>query len=301
MNPSRFVASAVAIALLSAPALLARQDARERQVLVSITGRNDVPTTGLTAADFDVREDGKSVEVVRVAPAPPPSHLALVIDDSGTLNSLGVVTSLREALKAVIATASTSMKGTQVALIGAADPPLMRMPFTADLSKAEAAIEQIGPRSGADGALLETLSMTLNDLQQRKAVHPVVVVFLAEDSSENGRVKPNAIEAALKASGASLWTLAYESRKTGDDMEITQSVGDRSAVVSDINRRSGGVERRMNSPQSLAQAFNRMITMIGSRYEVTYLRPAGATAAPRNFEVRSRKGGTVAAPRWAGQ
>ena len=301
MNPSRFVASAVAIALLSAPTLLARQDARERQVLVSITGRNDVPTAGLTAADFDVREDGKSVEVARVAPAPPPSHLALVIDDSGALNSLGVVTSLREALKAVIATASTSMKGTEVALIGAADPPLMRMPFTADLSKASAMIEQLSPRSGGGGALLETLSMTLNDLQQRKAPRPVVLVFLAEDTTESARVKPNAIEAALRASGASLWTLSFESRTTGGDMEITQSMADRSAVVSDINRRSGGVERRMNSPQSLAQAFSRMITMIGSRYEVTYLRPAGATAAPKNFEVRSRKGGTVSAPRWAGQ
>jgi hypothetical protein len=301
MTLSRPITLGVAVALLSAPVLLARQDARERQVLVSITGRNDVPTTGLTAADFDVREDGKSVEVVRVAPAPPPSHLALVIDDSAALSSLGVVTSLRDALKAVIATVATSMKGTQVALVGTADPPLMRMAFTGDLSKADSVIEQFSPRSGAGGALLEALSLTLNDLQQRKATRPVVLVFLAEDSSENARVKPNVIEAALKAGGASLWTLAYESRKTGDDMEITQGMGDRSAVVSDINRRSGGVERRMNSPQSLAQAFSRMIAMIGSRYEVAYLRPAGATAAPRNFEVRSRKGGTVAAPRWAGQ
>ena len=51
------------------------------------------------------------------------------------------------------------------------------------------------------------------------------------------------------------------------------------AVVSDVSRRSGGAERRMNSPQSLAQAVSRMVTMIGARYEVTYLRPAGATAA----------------------
>ncbi len=302
MNPSSLIASAVALALLSGPPLLAaRQDARERQVLVSITGRNDVPTAGLTAADFDVREDGKSVEVVKVAPAPPPSHLALVIDDSPTLGSQGLVQFVREALKGVVATAGTSMKGTQVALIGSADPPMMRMPFMADLSKAAAAIDQLSPRAGAGGALLETLSVTLGDLQQRKAARPVILVVLAEDSSENGRVKPNAIEASLKASGASLWTLSFESRQTGGDMEISQSMADRSAVASDISRRSGGAERRFNSPQSLAQAVSRMITMIGSRYEVTYLRPAGATAAPRNFEVRSRKGGTVAAPRWAGQ
>jgi hypothetical protein len=193
------------------------------------------------------------------------------------------------------------MPGTQVALVGAADPPMMRMPFTADMAKLGVIVEQFSPRAQAGGTLLEAIHMTLGDLQQRKAARSVVVVFAAEDTSESARVKPNAIEAALRASGASLWALVYESRKTGDDMEVTQSMGDRSAVLSDIGKRSGGVERRLNSPQSLAPAFERVLTMIASRYEVTYLRPAGSTSAPKNFEVRSRKGGTVAAPRWAGQ
>jgi hypothetical protein len=300
MRLCRLLALVVVVAL-AVPPLGAQEDPRARQVLVSITGRNDLPTAGLTADAFDVREDGKTVQVTAVAAAPPPTHLALVFDDSGSLGSLGVIQSLREVLKNVAATVGKSMPGTQVALIGAADPPLMRMPFTPDLTKFGPIVDQFSPRAQAGGALLETINMTLGDLQQRKAARPVLIVFAAEDTTEGARVKPNVIEASLKASGASLWSLIYESRKTGDDMEVTQAMGDRSAVLSDIGKRSGGVERRLNSPQSLPQAFDRVLTMIASRYQVTYQRPAGATAAPKNFEVRSRKGGTVAAPRWAGQ
>ncbi len=297
----RFIAPVIAVALLGSTGLIARQDARERQVLVSVSGRNDAPTAGLPAEAFDVREDGKSMEVARVALAAPPSHLALVFDDSGALGSLSVIQPLRESLKQIVAAVSKAMPQTQVALIGGGDPPMMRTPFTADLAKFGPSIDQFSPRAQAGGGLLEAISMTLADLQQRKAERPVVIAFAAEDTTESARVKPNAIEAALKASGASLWALVYETQKRGDDLEITQAMGDRSAVLSDISRRSGGLERRMNSPQTVPQAFDRVMTLIASRYQVTYLRPAGATAPPRNFEVRSRKGGTVAAPRWAGQ
>jgi hypothetical protein len=297
----RLLTPVVAAGLLCTSAVLWGQDARERHVLVSISGRNDAPTTGLTADAFDVREDGKTVEVARVAAAPPPTHLALVFDDSGALGSLSVIQPLRESLKNIVTTVSKTMPQTQIALVGAGDPPIMRTPFTGDLAKFGPTIDQFSPRAQAGGSLMEAINMTLSDLQQRKAVRPVVLVFVAEDSAETARVKPNVIEAALKSSGASLWTLVYESQKRGDDMEVTQAMGDRSAVVSDIAKRSGGVERRMNSTQMIPTTFDRVMTLITSRYQVTYLRPAGATAAPRNFEVRSRKGGTVAAPRWAPQ
>jgi hypothetical protein len=300
MNPSRLIAPVVALALVSAPALLARQDARERQVLVSITGRNDVPTTGLTAADFDVREDGKSVEVARVAPAPPPSHLALGLDDSGAVAGLGVVPALRESLKIVINAVANTMKGTEVAVIGGADPSMMRLAFTADLMQAVPVVNQFGPRPQAGGTLLEALGMTVADLQQRKAARPVVVMFSAEDSSEAARVRGNTLESAVRASGASLWAVVLQARTTGDALGLSNT-GDRAMVLADVTKRSGGGERRVTSPQGVTQAFERVMTMIGARYEVTYLRPAGAKEAPRNFEVRSRKGGTVAAPRWAGQ
>ena len=63
------------------------------------------------------------------------------------------------------------------------------------------------------------------------------------------------------------------------------------------------LERVIKPSQTRVLSFINIVGhgMIGSRYEVTYRRPEGATGAPRNFEVRSRKGGTVAAPRWAAE
>jgi hypothetical protein len=300
MKPSRFALSIMAVGVLASVGLIASQDARERQVLVSISGRDDAPTEGLTADAFDVRYDGKTVDVVRVAPAPPPSHLALVLDDSGAIGGLGVVPALRESMKIAINMVANRMKGTEVAVIGSADPPMMRLPFTAELMKAVPVVNEFGPRPQAGGTLLESLSLTIADLQQRKAARPVIVVFSAENSSEAARVRGNTLENALRESGASLWAVVFQARATGDELELSDS-GDRAMVLGEVTRRSGGLERRINSPQGLTQAFERVLTMIASRYDVTDLRPAGATGAPRNFEVRSRKGGTVAAPRWAGE
>jgi hypothetical protein len=298
MTLFRLVLSVAAVTLLSVPILSAPQDPRERQVFVSITGRNDAPTTGLTAEAFDVRYDGKSVEVVRVAPAPPPSHLALVLDDSGAVGGLGVVPALRESMKIAINMVANTMKGTEIAVIGGADPPMMRLAFTADLMQAVPVVNEFGPRPQAGGTLLEALSLTIADLQQRKAARPVVVLFSAEDSSEAARVRGNTLEGAVRTSGASLWAVVLQAKTTGDTLGLGNT-GDRAMVLADVTKRSGGVERRVNSPQGVTQAFERVMTMIQSRYEVTYLRPADAKGAPRNFEVRSRKGGTVSAPRWA--
>jgi hypothetical protein len=201
-------------------------------------------------------------------------------------------------MKIAINAIANTMKGTEVAVVGGADPPMMRLAFTGDLMQAVPVVNEFGPRPQAGGTLLEALSLTIADLQQRKAARPVVVMFSAEDSSEAARVRGNTLEAAVRASGASLWAVVLQARTTGDTLGLSNT-GDRAMVLADITKRSGGGERRVNSPQGVTQAFERIMTMIGSRYEVTYRRPEGATGAPRNFEVRSRKGGTVAAPQWA--
>src|SRR5580765_6051361 len=86
MSP-RMAISALA-AVLSAAALTAAAPSAEqrvthqRDILVGATQGNGSPVTDLTVTDFVVREDRLSREVVRVSPAPPPSHVMLLVDDS---------------------------------------------------------------------------------------------------------------------------------------------------------------------------------------------------------------------------
>jgi hypothetical protein len=295
------VLSVTSLALLCLPVLSARQDVRERQVLVSVTGPNDVFTAGLGPDAFDVREDGQSVEIVRVAPAPPPSHVALVFNDPGVFNAFNWrgnedrVLQLREALTAAIGAVATELNGTQVAIFVGADP----LPgFSADLAQAALAVSQLGPR--ARGTILDALSLALGELQKREASHPVVVMLRGE--GDPARVRRTTLEDSVRKAGASLWGVVLETRTT-EAAPPWPAITPLSwgTVLSDVTRRSGGVERRVNSMPGVLAALERVIGMAASRYEVTYRRRAGASVAPRNLEVRLRTGGSVAGPRWASQ
>ena len=56
--------------------------ARSREIYVSVQSRDDTPITGLTAADFTVREDGTAREVLEAEPATEPMQIMLLVDDS---------------------------------------------------------------------------------------------------------------------------------------------------------------------------------------------------------------------------
>src|SRR5262245_11887103 len=79
------VVIAVAAAALSVPVWTeqgAQREVRGRSVTVAVTDADDAPIKGLTPADFTVREDTIAREVTGVSPAPLPTHLVLLIDDT---------------------------------------------------------------------------------------------------------------------------------------------------------------------------------------------------------------------------
>src|SRR5215204_7719422 len=57
-------------------------DARSREIYVSAVDRQGAPVTGLTTADFVVKEDGATREVLAAKTATEPLQIAVLIDDS---------------------------------------------------------------------------------------------------------------------------------------------------------------------------------------------------------------------------
>ncbi len=57
-------------------------DTRTRDVYVSVVDNKGVAVKGLTAADFAIREDDISREVLRAVPATEPLDIVLLVDDS---------------------------------------------------------------------------------------------------------------------------------------------------------------------------------------------------------------------------
>ena len=72
----------VAVSLGAAPPRQTPAGARSVDVYVGVVDSAGKPVTGLGVADFVVKEDGTSREVLKVAPATEPLQVVLVVDDS---------------------------------------------------------------------------------------------------------------------------------------------------------------------------------------------------------------------------
>ncbi len=332
----RFLVVIVALALVPLVARAPRAQQAEvggHTVYVSVTGRNDVPETGLVAANFRVREDNQDREILQVAAAPPPSHLAVLIDDGRAVDALSMVQDFRKALPAVFREAMKLMPGAELAYWTLGEPPTRRVDFSTNITSFDATLAVYAGRPGPGASYLEAVYLTAGELRARNAPRPAIVAFLLEDNKEVAERKGEVVEAQVKASGASLWSIVLQPQmrsqmapvagdapaggfggRGGTDMSLgdltsmmnesasaedVNKLRDRGYVMGDVSRRSGGVERRVGSKQDVGRMFTRVLTMISQRYAVTYARPAGAPV-PKKLEVRLQgKSGTVAAPQWA--
>ena len=82
----------LAFAALAAAAhgagLRTQRETTQRHVFIGVTDARGEAVVGLTPADVIVREDDVAREVLRIAPAPPPSHVTLVVDNTNDVNPL---------------------------------------------------------------------------------------------------------------------------------------------------------------------------------------------------------------------
>src|SRR5688572_33338912 len=62
----------------------APQAQQKRTVYVSVTQKEGAPATDLTAADFEVKEEGKGCEVVAAELTKTPMRLAFIVADGGS-------------------------------------------------------------------------------------------------------------------------------------------------------------------------------------------------------------------------
>jgi len=235
-------------------------------------------------------------EIVRVAPAPPPTEIVVLVDDSQA--AAANIRDLREALTAFADRLADLDPPPAVRLATIGDRPTVLVDFNPAFSAVSRGIDRIATRPGSGATLLEAISESASALERRKAQRPVIVAFVNEAGPEFGTLRHTNIATALQRANASLWTIVLTSRGGSGSSDAER---ERDMVLGDVTRQSGGRNEQILASQNIPGAFERLAAQLVSRWEITYGRP-DTLIPPSKLEIQARDGSRqVLSPRWAGR
>ncbi|MBU0986331.1 MAG: VWA domain-containing protein, partial [Proteobacteria bacterium] len=132
--------------------------ANQVRVYVIVTTDGGKPIAGLSAANFDILEDGRKVAIDAVSLATDPMAVVLAVDTSGSMQATDKSgqTSMAAAKKAAVNFVSMLAKEDQTALFSFNNEPMLKMDFSNDHQAAVDAVNLLAARPNAATCLYDT-------------------------------------------------------------------------------------------------------------------------------------------------
>jgi VWFA-related protein len=268
---------ALALALLAASTSGVAAQTTEQSMYVSVVDRDGAPVTALGPDAFVVREDGRTREVLRVAPATDPIDVAVLVDNSQAATPH--VTDLRNALRAF----ATRMAGDghSVAIVGLADRPTILQDYTTSATLLERGVERIFAQPGSGMRLLDAILDVGQGIQRRE--HPRrVIVSITTEGAEFSTPNHQRVIEVLRTSRASLYSFILT--RGGGTMPMSDEARSRSIVFDEGTRTSGGRQEQLLTSMALRGALDGLVGELENQLHVVYARP-GALIPPERIEV----------------
>lgn len=265
------VLSVVALAAAAWPTAVPLQDPQFRsgvtvvRLPVVVRGRDGHLARGLTASDFEVREDGHLQKIAVFAEgssgADLPLRLGLLLDASGSMEK-----DLHEASGAAIRFVQAAEEASDVTFVdfdtsvrvGRFSPPSYPQLFER--------IRQTKP--GGFTALYDALGVYLEGARQREGQH--VLLLYTDGGDSRSRMGFGTLVEALRQSNVLVYAIGYLENQLSTD-RVTQQLR-----MSQIARETGGEAFFPTSVRELHEAYARILDELVSRYTLGYV-----SSAPR--------------------
>jgi VWFA-related protein len=302
-------AAAMLLAGLFVPASLAAAQtaAGARTVYISALDNKRVPVTGLTAADFTVKEAGKTRDIVKVEAASAPMQIAIVIDDDDQ-GGKAVHTALESFVKKMTGRA-------EIALLTTRGGAIVQQDFTTDANKLAAVIEALPfVRPGVASMPIALLDVS-QALGTRHAARPVIIGLASPGMTVASTIDgPDGRLPSTKTIGATVNPSSPSDGAVTDAMrrnhvlfymvhlDTYQARGENNEPPEvhyswplDAPAQTGGRTDRIVTAQGLVAAFERIADELLGQYAMTYQSPDAPQNASLDIDAK-RKGVTVRAP-----
>jgi len=295
MNGSLFL-TAVAV-VLSCAAVAAQAPASgaqsSRTVYVTVTDRNGLPVEDLAAADFEIKEGGKTVDVVQAGITEDPLQIALIVDDNGTGLFRSPLARFVQRLEGRAVMSLSSVTGQTMKLVD----------YTANVDTLLRAVATLNARPGTPdgGQLLEGISEAAVELRRREAARPVIIA-LTVGGEEHSTVSSDQVLNQLRQSGAILHVFSVANSSLRATVTQTrpsallQENMHLGRVLGDGPKHSGGRNEEIVAATGFLMGLQNLASELTQQYRVSYNLPAGVKRSDKITVGVKRKGLMVRAP-----
>lgn len=280
-TPRRTLALGAWVLLVLAAMTALRAQTLQRGIYASVLDKEGKPVAGLTPADFVVREENLSREILRVEPATAPMQIALLVDNSA--RSGGNIRDIREALTAFIKGTTGGATKNDVAVIAVAERPTIRTDYTSDqakLLKAAALFTQ--PNSGA--YMLDGIFETARGMKKRETSRAVIVA-IATNGPEFSNVYRDRVMGAVKDAGASLHVVMIGTPP--NDLQTNEG-RERAYIFSEGTDQTGGRYDNVLAASALSARLKEVADELTHQYLVTYARPQ-TLIPPEHIKITAKR------------
>ena len=285
---SRVLAPLLVVALLPAGS-----QPQTRRVYVSAHDRSGAVVGDLTAGDIEVKEGGKTREIVSLRPAGGPLQVAILVDDNGTGLFRVAVARFVEAL----------FGRAEFSIITVTGQPRKLTPFTSNGDVLREAILQLNARPGTPdgGQLLAGISDAALDFERREVARPIILA-LTVGGEEHAQVPPAHVLEQLRKSGAALHVVSVvgsQLRPSAQPNRSEELLNDNlgiNQVLGDGPKRSGGRREEVPAIAGAVTGLQQLAETLKRQYVVEYALPAGVKPSDRFSVSSKRRDVTLRAP-----
>ena len=283
----------VCVAAMSAggaaiPGVVAAQELG--QLFVHVTNQAGEPVTDLTPADFAVMEDAVACEIVSAELSTEPMKIALLVDNSESINQAGALTSLRGGLEGFLSELPVQH---EVALATIGGNIRWRVDFTTDRDELRESASEIFGGGGAGPILLDGIKETWERRFEDEEAWPIFIVVATDGSESSGNMNQNEygrLVNELITKGVTVHVALLSTQGGSSTTDYAINLTDNTGGLYDVFAAS---TRLATALPELATRLGNHYDQVSQRYRVVYERPDPPGAS---LSVGVAREGVVARP-----
>jgi VWFA-related protein len=282
-------------------------EAGKRTVYVSVVDKNGASVTDIQAGDLEVKEGGKTMEIVSVKPASAPLRIALLDSDAGY-----------GAYQAGILKFINKLMGkAEFSIVSVIVQPMRLNDYSSDPAELKKGLEGVGRRGVQRGSqLMEAINEAAKTVNA-EGKRPVIVAMRVGGEAVSP-LNPKEVRDQLKKSGAALYVISVRGvdQQSADagaaggngssmtaagqqaqlrDSETTEGNANLQQILNDGSKESGGHFIEVGQT-TLTPAVEKLADELLTQYEVIYAVPDGTKPSDKLVVGTKRKNVTVYAP-----